>query len=169
MKIISTIILALSLCCGLSAEPEKKGKKGGPDGRPSREQMLKKFDKDGDGKLSEDEKGELRKVMASRGRKLPPHLMEKFDKDGDGKLNEDERAEARKAMEARRQEMIEKFDKDGDGKLNPEERRAAMAARPKPGEGKKPEGKVKKSGDGKGKKKEGKGKKDGDKKKKIQA
>jgi hypothetical protein len=72
-------------------------------------------------------------------------------------------------MEARRQEMIEKFDKDGDGKLNPEERRAAMAARPKPGEGKKPEGKGKKSEDGKGKKKEGKGKKDGDKKKKTQA
>ena len=153
MKIISTIILYLSFCVGLSAEPERKGKKGGSEGRPSREEMLKKFDKDGDGKLSEEEKGELRKVMASRGRKLPPHLMEKFDKDGDGKLNEDERAEARKGMEARRQEMMEKFDKDGDGKLNPEERRAAMAARPKPGEGKKPEGK---------------GKKDGGKKKKTQ-
>ena len=48
-------------------------------------------------------------------------------------------------MEARRQEMMEKFDKDGDGKFKPEERRAAMAARPKPGEGKKPEGKGKKS------------------------
>ena len=138
MKIISTIILALSLCCGVSAEPEKKGKKGGPDGRPSREEVLKKFDKDGDGKLSEEEKGELRKAMASRGRKLPPHLMEKFDK-------------------------------DGDGKLNPEERRAAMASRPKPGEGKKPEAKNKKPEDGKGKKKEGKGKKGEDKKKKTQA
>lgn len=169
MKIISTIILALSLCCGVSAEPEKKGKKGGPDGRPSREEVLKKFDKDGDGKLSEEEKGELRKAMASRGRKLPPHLMEKFDKDGDGKLNEEERADARKAMEARRKEVMEKFDKDGDGKLNPEERRAAMASRPKPGEGKKPEGKDKKPEDGKGNKKEGKGKKGEDKKKKTQA
>ena len=90
MKIISTTILALSLCFGLSAEPEKKGKKGGSEGRPSREEMLKKFDKDGDGKLSEDEK-ENCAVMASRGRKLPPHLMEKSDKDGDGKLNEDEK------------------------------------------------------------------------------
>ena len=70
--------------------------------RPSREEVLKKFDKDGDGKLSEEEKGEFAKAMASRGRKLPPHLMEKFDKDGDGKLNEEERADARKAMEARR-------------------------------------------------------------------
>ena len=72
-------------------------------------------------------------------------------------------------MEARRKEVMEKFDKDGDGKLNPEERRAAMASRPKPGEGKKPEGKNKKPEDGKGKKKEGKGKKGEDKKKKTQA
>ena len=48
--------------------------------------------------------------------------------------------------------MIEKFDKDGDGKLNDEERKAAMAARPKLGEGGKPEGKGKK-GDGEKKKK----------------
>ena len=67
-----------------------------------------------------------------------------FDKDGDGKLSDDEKAEARKAMEARRKEMIGKFDKDGDGKLNEEERKAAMAARPRPGEGGKPEGKGKK-------------------------
>ena len=92
-----------------------------------------------------------------------------IDKDGDGKLNEEERADARKAMEARRKEVMEKFDKDGDGKLNPEERRAAMASRPKPGEGKKPEAKNKKPEDGKGKKKEGKGKKGEDKKKKTQA
>ena len=96
---------------------------------------MKKFDKDGDGKLNEEEKAELRKKMAERGagRKVPPFIMEKFDKDGDGKLSEDERAEARKAMEARRAEMIEKFDKDGDGKLNEDERKAAIASRTKPG------------------------------------
>ena len=31
---------------------------------------MKKFDKDGDGKLSDDEKAELRKAMASRGGRL---------------------------------------------------------------------------------------------------
>ena len=99
--------------------------------------------------------------MAERsggGRKLPPFLMKKFDKDGDGKLSDEEKAEARKAMEARRKEMIGKFDKDGDGKLNEEERKAAMAARPRPGEGGKPEGK--------GKKEEGDKKKKGKKDKK---
>ena len=57
-----------------------------------------------------------------------------------------------KTMEARRKEFLAKFDKDGDGKLNEEERKAAMAARPKPGEGK-PAGK---SGGPAGKKGKGK-------------
>ena len=68
---------------------------------------MKKFDKDGDGKLSEEEKAELRKAIAQRGgrpggRRPPPELMKKFDKDGDGKLSESERAELRKkAIEVR--------------------------------------------------------------------
>ena len=162
MKKILLLISSLAFAIGVSAKPEKGGKKGNPsEGRPSREEIIKKFDKDGDGKLSDEEKAELRKKMAERsggGRKLPPFLMKKFDKDGDGKLSDEEKAEARKAMEARRKEVIGKFDKDGDGKLNEEERKAAMAARPKPGEGGKPEGK--------GKKEEGEKKKKGKKEKK---
>ena len=157
MKKALLLISVLSLATGIIAKPEKGGKKpGSGEGRPSREEVMKKFDKDGDGKLNEEEKAELRKQMAERGagRKVPPFIMEKFDKDGDGKLSEDERAEARKAMEARRAEMIEKFDKDGDGKLNEEERKAAMPSRTKPGGEGKPEGKGKKGE--KGEKKKGK-------------
>ena len=51
---------------------------------------MKKFDKDGDGKLSEDERAELRKAMDARRKEF----MAKFDKDGDGKLNEEERKAA---------------------------------------------------------------------------
>ena len=159
MKKISTILAATMLAGGLCAYAEKEErKKGGPpEGRPSREELLKKFDKDGDGKLNDAERAELRKAMASKGgaRRLPPQLMKKFDKDGDGKLNEDERAEMRKAMEARRKEFIAKFDKDGDGKLNEDERKAAMAARPKPGArpGGKPGAKKPKGGKKGGKKK----------------
>ena len=156
MKItLFTISLLFSGFC-LSAKPEKGKKSGGPpEDRPSREEMLKKFDTDGDGKLSDDEKAEARKTMMAK-RKMPPFLVKKFDKDGDGELNEEEKAEAHKAMAARKKEALEKFDKDGDGKLNDEERKAAMASRPKPGEGgkgKKPVGKGKGDGKGKGKKK----------------
>ena len=129
MKKFLTILAAVTLACGLNAMPDREGgKKGGPpEGRPSREEVMKKFDKDGDGKLSESERAELRKTM-----------------------------------EARRKEFMAKFDKDGDGKLNEEERKAAMAARPKPGEGR-PEGKPRGPG---GKKGKGKGKREGGKKKK---
>ena len=95
MKKFLTILATVMLACGLSAKPERPeregGKKGGPpEGRPSREEMIKKFDKDGDGKLSEDERAELRKAMEARRKEF----MAKFDKDGDGKLNEEERKAA---------------------------------------------------------------------------
>ena len=64
----------------------------------------------------------------------------------------------RRADRPSRESIIKRFDKDGDGKLNDEERKAAMAARPKPGEGGKPEGK--------GKKEDGEKKKKGKKEKK---
>ena len=141
MKLLLTLLTVFSLAFGLTAKPEK-GSKGDRSGRPSREEMMKKFDKDGDGKLSDDEKAEIRKAMANR--KPPAHILEKFDKDGDGKLSDDEKAEIRK-------EMMARFDKDGDGKLNPEERQAAMEARSK-GSSSKGKGK----GKGKGKKGESK-------------
>ena len=121
MKLLFTLITTICLTVGLFAKPEKGGK-GDRPGRPSREEVMKKFDKDGDGKLRDDEKAEIRKAMANR--KPPAHILEKFDKNGDGKLCDEEKAEIRK-------QMIAKFDKDGDGKLNPEERKAAMAERAK--------------------------------------
>ena len=62
MKKILTILAATMLAGGLCAYAEKEErKKGGPpEGRPSREELLKKFDKDGDGKLNEDERAEMR-------------------------------------------------------------------------------------------------------------
>ena len=151
MKLLLTFVSLIFLTIGLVAKPEKKGK-GDRPARPSKEEIIKKFDKDGDGKLSEEEKAEIRKSMANR--KPPSHIIEKFDKDGDGKLCDEEKAAIRK-------EMMAKFDKDGDGKLGPDERKAAMATRGKEssGKGKKGEGK----GKGKGKKGEGK-KKEGKKK-----
>ena len=65
MKLLFTILTILSLTIGLTAKPEKGGK-GEKSGRPSREEMMKKFDKDGDGKMSDYEKESLLKNMLSR-------------------------------------------------------------------------------------------------------
>jgi len=59
MKKILIFLSAIGLSIGLYAKPEKGGKKpGSKEGRPSREEIIKKFDKDGDGKLNEEEKAE---------------------------------------------------------------------------------------------------------------
>lgn len=122
--------------------------------QPNREEMrekmmLKRFDKDGDGKLNAEEKAAMENEKKE--------TMTKFDKDGDGVLNAEERKammeERRKAMVApegkegevkregagmrqgagfapeAREKMLKKFDKDGDGKLNEEERKAMMDER----------------------------------------
>ena len=67
MKITFILLSMVFACFCLLANPEKGKKKGGPSGdRPSREEIIKKFDKDGDGKLSDEEKAEARKTMMSK-------------------------------------------------------------------------------------------------------
>jgi hypothetical protein len=93
----------------------------GPGSPPpfDREEMLKQFDADGDGELSDEERRAMREQMRDRGgppfgmefrggrpggRGFGPrfeqeNLVEKFDSDGDGKLNEEERKTARRYIQ----------------------------------------------------------------------
>jgi Ca2+-binding EF-hand superfamily protein len=98
-------------------------------------EIMKRFDKNGDGKLDEDEKAAAKEYnrnettgrQAKRREHLGKRALEKFDKDGDGKLNEAERAEAAKVLE-NDPRLVRRFDKDGDGKLNDVEKTAAREA-----------------------------------------
>ena len=87
-------------------------------------EAMKKYDKDGDGKLNDEERKAMRDAF----------ILRRYDKDGDGKLNEEEKAaaeEGRKQWEKRRAEYakrVKEFDKDGDGELSREERRAMYEA-----------------------------------------
>jgi hypothetical protein len=127
-------------------KPEGEAARGKGPGRPDFAEIIKKFDKDGDGKLNDEEKAAAREAMAGKGRPGAggpgrpdfAEIIKKFDKDGDGKLNDEEKAAAREAMAGKgrpggagapsREELMKKFDKDGDGKLSEEERAAAKAA-----------------------------------------
>lgn len=102
-------------------EPKPKPNKGDQE-RLSREEMLKQFDTDGDGKLSEEERG------AAMEYRFEQMALRRFDKDGDGQLNEKERAEAEAFKAEREAKLLEKFDADGDGELSKEERAAARKA-----------------------------------------
>jgi len=106
-------------------------------GRPTHQMLLEKYDADGDGTLSEQEKETLRKAMRAH-KDLDKTLkrqarLQRFDTDGDGVLSDDEKGAARDAMKKhgakRRQHMLERFDTDGDGQLSENERKAARQAR----------------------------------------
>ncbi|MDD2599603.1 MAG: EF-hand domain-containing protein [Kiritimatiellae bacterium] len=155
------LLFALVALASVTLAQEKKEfpareRKAPPNREEMRERMmLRRFDKDGDGKLNEEEKAAMENEKKE--------LMAKFDKDGDGVLNAEERKammeERRKAMGDRegedkregagmregaagqglrqrpefapeaREKMLKKFDKDGDGKLSDEERKAMMDER----------------------------------------
>ena len=110
----------------------------------SAEEILKRFDKNGDGKLDEDEQATAHEAMleeqmqrraanpAVKPGQIPPRLLEMFDKNHDGQLDDEERAEMRKYLETHpgmagggggmmagmRQEILRRFDKNHDGKID---------------------------------------------------
>ncbi len=107
--------------------PEGKERPDGPrhPDRPLPREIIEKFDKDGDGKLNEDERAAAKEAMKGREEEFKKKMLEKFDKDGNGELSEEEKEEMKKAMW---KERAKQFDKDGDGELNEEEKEAMKKA-----------------------------------------
>lgn len=127
-KNITWIALALAVSGTALTHAQEDG------GRPNRgprqipEAVLKEFDKDGDGKLNDDERKAMREAMQARQEEARKKELAEFDKDKDGKLNEEERKAANEAREAKRKALVEKYDADKDGKLNREEIQTAVKA-----------------------------------------
>jgi Ca2+-binding EF-hand superfamily protein len=126
---------------------------GGADFEARRAEFEKRFDKNGDGKLDDEEKAameEARKQFAGKrgpggiggpeGEARRAEFMKKYDTNGNGTIDEDERAAIQKDMgsrggpggggfggpegEARRAEFMKRFDTNGDGTIDDEERAA---------------------------------------------
>jgi Ca2+-binding EF-hand superfamily protein len=109
------------------------------------EDLLKRFDKNNDGKLDDDERADAKEAMMkeqvdrqmSRVSALPGGLeqfrtqaLDMFDRNRDGRLDEDERLAAQKFADtylAGAEDLNKRFDKNADGKIDPTER-AAMDA-----------------------------------------
>jgi Ca2+-binding EF-hand superfamily protein len=125
MKTTKLMILgALIGTCTFAAAQEEKPARPEGGGRGMRQpspEMLKKFDKDGDGKLSQEEAKAAREARQAE-------MLKLYDKDGDGKLSDDETKAMREAQQAKRKALIEKYDADKDGKLDETERKAAADA-----------------------------------------
>lgn len=83
-KMIITGLLALAFCLPTALAQDEKKKDGAKKkGPPSKEEILKKFDKDGNGALSKEELAEMPERMSAR-------LLKAGDKDGDGALSKKE-------------------------------------------------------------------------------
>lgn len=132
MKFYSLIFCLLPL--GLHADDTKSSK---DDLKGKLGDLLKKIDKDGDGKLNDEEK----EAIHSRAKK---EILTRYDKDGDGKLSDEEKAKAKadgnnlikkdkdgKDSESTakiKAQLAKRYDKDGDGKLDEDEKKAATEA-----------------------------------------
>ena len=131
-----------------TAPPKTKGPKTNSEmkgTRPGPEEILKRFDADGDGTLSETERQAMDEAMLkNRDRRGGPQgnrpsrdeIMKRFDTDGDGVLSETEREAMRTERERMREENRKRFDADGDGQLSEAERKTMhetlRAERPAP-------------------------------------
>jgi len=94
-----------------------------PNHKTRQAELLKKYDKNGDGKIDEDERAAAKADMfkngtgGPRGSALRERIMKRFDKNGDGVLDENELATAVDALKTNPR-FIQRFDKNGDGKLD---------------------------------------------------
>ena len=132
-SLMSLVGLILLTTASTRAEGPAGGQGDGPADHPGmRHRFLKRFDTDGDHKLSDEERAAAKEAVKGRMEKPCAKMLEKFDTNKDGKLDEAERAAAKEAVKERREKprakMLEKFDANKDGKLDEAERSAAKEA-----------------------------------------
>ncbi|WP_269540436.1 EF-hand domain-containing protein [Cerasicoccus fimbriatus] len=87
--------------------------------RPSKEDILAKFDANGDGQLDQAERETAREAHREE------MALRRFDANKDGTLSNEERAQFDAFIAEREAKILERFDADGDGVLSDEERQAA--------------------------------------------
>jgi Ca2+-binding EF-hand superfamily protein len=86
LTIFLSTLLTLIWTAPMLAQPS-------PEVREKRFQRIQeRFDKNGDGVLSEEERAAFRNARERRHQKI----LERYDKDGDGRLSDEERAAAKK-------------------------------------------------------------------------
>ena len=98
----------------------------GRRGAALRDETLRQYDADGDGRLNEEERRAAFADLAERNRQ---ERLAQYDADGDGKLSDEERKAIREDRQVRQQPwqdlearwMMTHFDDDGDGKISPAE------------------------------------------------
>lgn len=101
-SLVLTLALSLTAFVAGAADGEKKPTQTPPPaGGAKLPEALKKYDKNGDGKLDEEERKAFQKERQA-------DLMKKYDTNNDGKLDEKERQALIEDRKKEREEMIKK-------------------------------------------------------------
>jgi Ca2+-binding EF-hand superfamily protein len=98
-----------------AAAGSARAEEGQPAERPDAPWFVKRYDKDGDGKISPEERQAAKDEWQ---KKREQRALKNFDKDGDGKMSPEEWAAFEQSEKDHKQQLLQKFDKDGDGKLS---------------------------------------------------
>lgn len=134
--------------------PARKARGPSPAERAAARQndLLQRYDKNGDGRIDEDERVDAKEEMLKENvdrqmariaaaqaspEQVRARLLALFDQNKDGELDEDERALAQKFAEERsanptpmsaalREQLIKRFDKNANGRIEPEERQEML-------------------------------------------
>ena len=100
MKKLLAITLGLSFGAFVLRAAEGDAKPSAPqDAAARRAEMLKKYDKNGDGKLDAEEAAAYKKDRDAE-------MLKKYDKNGDGKIDQEERKLAQEDIKKQRQATI---------------------------------------------------------------
>jgi Ca2+-binding EF-hand superfamily protein len=127
MKLRTTILLSAAL---LAAAPAGNAGERNPFGDGGLPEILKPYDADEDGVLSEEERQAFVAAIRAGEVERPPARPDRphsnpWDTDGDGVLSDEEKAAAQEAIRARileqRLRRFNELDEDGDGFLSLEE------------------------------------------------
>lgn len=138
LSVKSTLLVAAFGCLSFTvyAADDTAPADRGPD-NARRQEMIKRFDANGDGKLDATERQAAKSAMEERrgdgprdgvAGKMRERALDRFDTDGDGKISESERAAGEAAMRAdivNRPRAMARVDTDGDGQVSDAEWAAA--------------------------------------------
>jgi len=115
--------IALALSAGLIGAGATYAAAEGGAGRGA---MIKKYDVDGDGKLSDSERATMRADFAAKRAAMKQKMLDKYDLNKDGKLDP---AERKLMREQKLETRFKKLDANGDGVVSFEEFKAGNLAR----------------------------------------
>jgi hypothetical protein len=98
--LLAITALSLGLLASQAADDQPQPKPAAPlDAAAKRAEMIKKYDKNGDGRLDAQESAAYKKDRDAE-------MLKKYDKNGDGKIDEAERQVAQDDIKKQRQAVI---------------------------------------------------------------